>query len=163
MAEVTNVCYTCQYIYIMDTQILVTEWLQSLTDNLTLPTEGEVEESRISCVTVIDLVPIKRHCTSHQKGFVFLPPLYLYSPLFVKCEFLVLLFKILHHATFSHLCVFVWWHRLHLLCFACVAGLWAVSRQSLGGFLHEIGCWQGLICGSSPQLLPNVVHRMVCV
>lgn len=48
--------------------------------NLTLPTEGEVEESRISCSVIIELVPIKRYCISHQKG---LPPI---------LEFLVPLF-----------------------------------------------------------------------
>lgn len=54
---------------------------QSL-DNLTPPAAGETEESRISCIMVIELVPKKRHCIAHQKG---LPPiLVILVPLF--CE-----------------------------------------------------------------------------
>lgn len=108
----------------------------------------ESEERRISCIVVIELVPLKRHCVSHPKG---LPSILLVLILFnfVKCEFRVLLFQTLKHSAFCHLC-FCLTASLAPPLFAQAAGPWTVSHQSLiFGFPYQIGCLQGLTRGFS--------------
>lgn len=119
-------------------------------DNLTLPAEGEGSKGFLA--VIIELVPIKQHI-SYQIGL--LPILVFLVSLFlcVKHEFLVLFSSLSFCLTASV--------APPLLCPCCWP--WAVRCQSLaGGFLHETGCLQGPICGSSPQNLTNVIYRMVC-
>lgn len=119
-------------------------------DNLTLPTAGETEESRISCIMVIELVPKKRHCIAHQKG---LPPiLVILVPLF--CEMWVSCSIFQDPA--PHYPVPPLWFCLtaSLAPLALLVSVLEAARVSVLVF----SCLQGLIWGSSPQSLPNIIH-----
>lgn len=100
----------------------------------------KLKEVRFFCTVIIELVPIKQHL-SCQKGLLSIL-VFSVSCFFVKHEFLVLFPSLSFCLTASV--------APPLLCPCCWP--WAVRCQSLaGGFLHETGCLQGPICGSSPQ------------